>query len=816
MVHKSFLSCLFLLLLYWSANAGRIIGNITGNGESLPYVNVYVLGSSIGTVSNEHGEYNLQLGAGQYEIVFQYVGFQKLIKDVVVGAEDQQLDIALIPEAYQLGEIVVSASAEDPAYEMIRQAIKKRDFHRKQIESFSCNVYVKGLQRVDNLPETFMGMNIPFEGLDSTRSGILYLSESMSELHVKYPDKIKEKVIYSKVSGDDNGFSFNRAWGMKLDLYEPNVRIGPLENRGYVSPLADNAFLYYDFKWEGFFVEEGRKIHKISLAPKREQDPVFRGQIYLVEEEWRLHSTDVTLGKNQVQFINFLRIRQTFLPQENGLWPIFSQQFDFDMQVMVFKLDGTFSGIYSDYQLNKTFDRGFFGPAMVSILPESNKKSEAFWIENRPLPLTIEERRDYAQKDSIAELRKSVAYLDSIDRIANKFSLPAMLVLGYRHQNSADSLDWYLGSIVSGVKFNVVEGLSLSSSLTAVKQLDPRRSLSLSARLRYGISNKRWNPAARAIYTSNKKFNERWRLKVGSDVLQFNQEGNISGFENTLNTLLARTNLHHLFEKAYFRAGYERDIANGLNLATTLSYEQRSPLYNTIDYSFIDSDKQFKANNAPAGEAGFEKHKALILDVNLEVAFAQKYEDYPNERFAYESKYPGLRINYRKGISGVFSSEPDYDLLRLEVFDDMNFRLLGVSSYNIGIGAFLRDNKVPFVDVFHFDVAGPLFTAPYVSGFQLMDQYVFSGSNSYLKAHYEHNFEGFIWNKLPILRRLKCSVTTGVNYFYTDKDDFLEWHIGIDKIFKVLRVNFIQDVYNPSHIRFKISSPLLGGVIRLG
>ncbi len=814
---RFFITLLLLGLSPQMLEAAKISGQVTDQGEPLAFVNVYLQGTSSGTVSNEKGQYQLNVPSGKQTVVFQYVGYQRLVTEVTVAEEDQILNVELEPEAYELGEIVVSANAEDPAYQMIRKAIEKRDYHREQIKSFSCKVYIKGLQRVDNMPETFMGINIPVEGLDSTRSGILYLSESMSALHFQSPDKVKEEVLYSKVSGDDNGFSFNRAWGMKVDLYESNVSIGPIENRGYVSPIADNALMYYNYKWEGSFEEDGRLIHKIALLPKRAQDPVFAGHIYLVDQQWRIHSTDVSLSKNQVQFINGLRIRQTFLPIQDDLWPVFSQQFDFDMQVMVFKLDGTFSGIYSEYELNKEFEPKFFGPAMVSILPESNKKTEDFWIENRPLPLTIEEKRDYSKKDSIAQLRKSKTYLDSLDRIANKFALPAFSLIGYRHQNSVDSLEWYLSSLLSGVKYNVVEGLSLSQSVTAVKQIGEKRSLNLSARLRYGISNQRWNPAARVIYTSNKKFNERFTFKVGSDVLQLNQTGDISGFENTLNSLLARVNLHHLFEKAYIRGSYERDIANGINLSSTLSYERRMPLYNTTDYSLIDSDKAFKLNNSPITNGSFEEHRALILDLNFDFVFDQKYEDYPNERFAYESKYPKLSLSYRKAIPGIFDAQPDYDQLSLEIYDDMNFKLLGVSSYSIGLGTFLRKGHVEYVDLFHFDAAGPLFTAPYLSGFQVMDQYVYSTDSPYLKAHYEHNFNGFIWNKLPLLRKLKCSITTGANYLHTEEHgDFIEWHIGVDRIFRVLRVNFIQDLRDPSHFRFKISSPLLGGLIRLG
>src|SRR5690606_42107523 len=60
-----------------------------------------------------------------------------------------------------------------------------------------------------------------FDGmLDSTRTGIIYLSETISEIAYQKPDKFTEKIIASKVSGNDNGFSFNSAQSANISFYE--------------------------------------------------------------------------------------------------------------------------------------------------------------------------------------------------------------------------------------------------------------------------------------------------------------------------------------------------------------------------------------------------------------------------------------------------------------------------------------------------------------------------------------------------------------------------------------------------------------------
>ena len=58
------------------AQSFYISGKITNNAnEPLPFATVYVKGTTIGTNSNEEGDYSLKLAGGEYELVFQYVGY---------------------------------------------------------------------------------------------------------------------------------------------------------------------------------------------------------------------------------------------------------------------------------------------------------------------------------------------------------------------------------------------------------------------------------------------------------------------------------------------------------------------------------------------------------------------------------------------------------------------------------------------------------------------------------------------------------------------------------------------------------------------
>src|SRR5690606_20862043 len=120
--------------------------------------------------------------------------------------------------------------------------------HLEQEANYAVDAYVKGLQRMEQAPEKFLGMDVQSAlELDSNNRGIVYLSETTSELFVRDRKTRKEVIYSSKVAGDANGFSFNEASQMTFSFYE-NLLLSELNNRGFVSPLADNALFYYRYR----------------------------------------------------------------------------------------------------------------------------------------------------------------------------------------------------------------------------------------------------------------------------------------------------------------------------------------------------------------------------------------------------------------------------------------------------------------------------------------------------------------------------------------------------------------------------------------
>lgn len=97
-----------------SAQEGIISGTVNDGefNDVLPFANILIKGSTIGTTSDFDGKYVLEVEPGNYTVTFSYLGYEtKEISEVIVksGAE-QIIDITLSPLTNALDEVVVTTT----------------------------------------------------------------------------------------------------------------------------------------------------------------------------------------------------------------------------------------------------------------------------------------------------------------------------------------------------------------------------------------------------------------------------------------------------------------------------------------------------------------------------------------------------------------------------------------------------------------------------------------------------------------------------------------------------------------------------------
>lgn len=786
----------FLMLFPIFGEASIVSGRITtSNGEGISYSAIYVKGTSKGTTTNDQGYYTLDLPPAKYILIFQAMGFAQRTLEIDLSNGNKTLNIVMMPTSIQLAEAVIS-DGEDPAYAIIRHAIKKRKFYLDQVESYSCDVYIKGLQRITSHPEKIMGMEVDPDGEIDSTSGIVYLSESVSKFNFKQKNLVKEEMISSKVSGDNKAFSYNRASDMMFNFYENIIEIEDLSERGFVSPIAVDAMLFYKYRLVGTIMENDSMIDKIEVIPRRKADPCFRGYIYIMENSWRIHSTELMLTKDaQIDFVDTLLISQTFVPVEKDVWMVFMNKFTFNFGFLGLKGNGFYVGVNRNYIIGPDFPKKFFSNEEMHVNDDANLKDSLYWGVTRPVPLTEEEEKDYHKRDSIMRVRNSKPYLDSMDHLSNKPKIMDVFFTGYSFGRRYDRWSLGVSPLVTAFSYNTVQGIRTGLDVDFNKNWENNKWLNINPTCSYGYSDKRLFSDLEINYYYKPVRFSRITVAGGTQTQQFNSKDPMVTFVNTLYSLIEKQNYLKLYSKDYGTVNWHTEIMNGVMFNLGLEFANRTPLYNTSYYYWGPfPERHFTSNNPTDAlnnmEAGFLSHKALDLNFQATIRIKQKYYTRPNQKIILGSKYPTVGIQYRRGTKGIFGSETDYDFVKVSVRDEISLGLIGKFSYYVGGGKYLRATYLPFMDYYHFMGNQTIWSTFPQQSYQLLDYYSFSTNDWFLEAHAEHHFGGFIFNKIPLVRRLKLTEVVGANWLMTEKvPSYYEIYFGADKL-GAIRVDF--------------------------
>lgn len=127
MIRNIFMSALLLLsatmpaTICGATNATPSDANINGhvldksNGEHIPFCAVKLLGTSIATLTDASGHYNLRdLKPGRYKIEVSYIGYQTETKEIdIAKGQTLELNFEISPDAFMLDQVVITGSKSE-------------------------------------------------------------------------------------------------------------------------------------------------------------------------------------------------------------------------------------------------------------------------------------------------------------------------------------------------------------------------------------------------------------------------------------------------------------------------------------------------------------------------------------------------------------------------------------------------------------------------------------------------------------------------------------------------------------------------------
>ncbi len=829
MVNISRFFLFMLICLHYTTCLGGVLkGTITDErGAILPYATVYVQGTTAGVSAGGDGKYQLQLYPGTYKVICSFIGYKQSTYNVTIQSDEvKEHNFTLSEQGLEMTEVVVHASAEDPAYAIMRKTIGRRKYHLQQIATFHTGLYFKGVVRSRQLPKKFMGEKVLESGLDADTAGkgVLYLAEEDADY---YASGGKERTIIHSVkeSGDPNGVGFAR-FPPVIPFYNNNIDLSGKDSRGFISPVSDNALNYYKYHLDGQFKEEGNTIYKIKVTPKRLYEPCFYGEIYIVDGDYAIHSLDLFLTKrSNLDLLDTLRIEQVYLPLEKDNWVIKNQILSYAVKLLGFDITGAGVSVYDNQTVNEDIPDEVFNDKLISSYDKSaNKKDTTYWSLKRPVPLQLDENRDYSIMDSIYKKTQTQAYKDSATIADNRLKVRGVLVTGMKFASKNSANKYTLNPLLLGMfNFNSFEGLNMAPKLTWEHLIDTGKYLRGAIATRYGFHNTHLNPIARIDYVTEDKSwkNRSWTIGAegGKYVFQYDADNPVLPQFNTVAALVYGENDLKIYEREEATVHVARNYGNGWKWNVSMSYQQRIPIDSTgYNYSW---GKPVAGYTQPLPEhlretTVWEKNDAALVHLWVSYQPGYKYIQYPDYKTGF-SNLPVFSFTYDKGIPNILNSKSDFDKWRFTVKHDFRVKGLGNFAYNVSAGGFLNTNYVSVPDLMHlYGNRGIGYASPYLSSFQFAQYYDFSNKEKlYGEAHIEYNLQGLLSDRIPFMQKARWYFVTGTNTFYAHPNDYYtEAFIGIDnigyKMFRFLRIDFVQswDSYggHNSGIRFGINA----------
>lgn len=829
--NRPFPLLLFVLLFsVCTSNAQTIVqGSIKDakTQQPLQSVSVYFKGGK-GVVTASDGRYKLATENTRFTTVqFSYVGYKTVSKTIAPGKE-QEVDIFLEVADAKNNVIVKTnkrskySNKNNPAVELIRRVIENKDKNRISSYNYvSYEQYEKLEVSLTNTPEkltnnkVFKNFKFVFENEDTTRligKALLpiYIEEKLSQKYFRSnPAKSKTYILGNKKVNygeyiDVVGISdyLNHLYE-DVDIYQNNIS---LLAKSFLSPIADAAPTFYRFYIADTIEKDGIKLVRLNFAPKNLADILFKGTFFVtLDGNYSIQKLNMSISKNaNLNFVNELRVNQDFERGSDGRYHVTMSNTIVEFSV---KKDAK-SGIveertvsFNNYTINRpAADSVYTGPSVVQV-KDPEKVSEDFWLQHRSPQLSEVDSKVYTNIDSLQGLRSYKRIMD----------IATLLFAGYKSFGPYD-----VGPVAAFYSFNSVEGFRLR--LGGRSSIKLSKSIYFENYLAYGFKDEKWKYLLSGTYSFNHtsiysyphnflNVSYQYDTKLPGQELGFISEDNfLLSFKRGKNDKWLYNNI--------FKIQYEREFGKEFKYNIGFKNWKQTPAGAITYYKPVDSGITAVPN---------------VITTELSAAFtwSPHQEFYQGKVFRTPiiNKYPIFNFRYIAGIKGLMNGEYTYHNLNLSISKRTFLSVFGFTDILLEGGYIFGKVPYPLLSIHRANQ-----TYSYqLNSYNLMNFMEFV-SDHYAALNIDHYFQGFIFNKIPLLKKLKLRevitakiLSGGVRdennpdlnsstfkfpvdkqtnlptTYSLNKTPYVEVSAGIMNIFKLVRVDFVKRLTYLNH-----------------
>ena len=763
------------------------------NGEPIPYASVFFDGTSIGVSTDESGRYYIETHDTTAVLLTAHIlGYLPASTRIAPGSFTE-INFTLEPDVDML-----SAARIRPDDRWIRYILRQIDAHREQHdpelgESWSVRVYSK--VELDATHAEWLANRSLFKNLlgdvlkyrdTSAVTGESYIPIMISETfsqkyHSEDPPLEKEVMLANRISGlDPDNFmrQYAGSYLLKTNFYKSTIT---LFNLDVPSPAATYGHAFYNYYLVDSLEMDGRKSYCLRFHPKRGvTSPTFDGEFYIDAEDFGIRSAHVAPSKgSNVNWIRHINIDTENRKTEQGRWFPKEEKLFIDFSIAVSDSSKVLSFL-GNRELHYGVPDSRVMPleALESpdavVMTEVADLDEDVWQSARPVPLTAREQGIY---DMVEELQQKPAY-------KAWYLVGRSLVVGYVE---GEKTKVAFGPLSQVVKYNATEGWHVGAGFRTTKFFHP--ALRLKANVGYGFRDGLVKGGGSVEYMIRRDITRKLTVSGNYDYQQLGIGSSGVSSPGMLNSFFT------------YSGGDKQTLIRSLSI----DYEHEFTSSFTSFFG-IDMKRLYGNEMVPLLTRDLNPVRSVSLNqlrYTARFAWQERIDRGHFTKAHLFTRYPVIGISLSGGLRGVTSD--DFSFFRSEFSFDWKIPAgaFGFGSVHVDAGAILGEVPYPFLKLHE---GNPTYFLD-KSAFTCMDYYEFA-SDRWVSTMYEHNLNGLILGRIPLIKRLdlreiltvKAAVGTltdtnrngrilPIEGLSTIEKPYVEVGAGLSNLFRVIRVD---------------------------
>ena len=801
----SFISFFAGLYAFGQTKVGGIV--LDEDGNPVAFANIIFKNSSEGTITNDNGRFYFESEEPYTAIQVSFIGYDT--QEVPLsGKVNYGMEIIMVESTQQLDEVVVytgkQSKKNNPAIDILRKIwAKKRENGVRKFKSYEFDKYEKvefDLNTIDSAlikSRVFRGLELIFDDLDTSRvTGKTYLPIFLNEVFSKtYGDNRlgleKEDVLGNK----NSGFGGNQAiTAFVEDLYSDyNVYDNYLKffDKSFTSPLSKTGVDVYNYVLSDSTFIDNKWCYNIIYYPRRKNELTFKGDFWVNDTTFAVKKIDMQVVKSaNINWVKEIYIEQDFDVVNDSVFLLkrdyMLTDFAFSKKEKSRGVYGKRTTVYDNYQFDLDRTEAFYKAESDPYDPRVFLQDSIFWENARLERLNDDEAGIFQLLDTLKTVPKFRTYYDVV----------SILGSGYVE---IDKWNIDIGDIYSTFGFNDAEGIRLrAGARTFFGQNDTWR---LEGYMAYGFDDKKFKHGLSGKFLLDRK--TRLILSGGNrrDIEQLGisltSTTDVLGRSIASSALVTVGNNNRLSNINLSVLSMELEPWKNFRLRVGSSFRTiSSALPDVFSLDYVDPE-------APSGISSeirqFDFNSTLIYTPG------RRNIGYGVERRVVNENYSTLVLNYTKGSDGFLESDFNYDKIQFSYTQPWQLGGFGRLLSTVELGKTFGEVPLGLLSV----IPGNQTLFSLYNTFPNLDFYEFV-TDTYATLHLEHNFNGRIFSRIPLLRNLNLreivgirgawgsisdanialSAPTNIPLLAPNKEPYWEYSFGVGNIFKILRIDF--------------------------